>query len=175
MSHAFMEGMAWVGQGFSQAVLDEQEGIEGNAQRGLSAHVNHYRLECEEKSCEVDEGKHKYLSAIGTVVNKWETRPWFPSLASQNLLCPASSNTPTSSHHCSILPLPCLCHPLWGLSWTPISIVPQHDALMWWALTRDSSPGHARKGSSYPQAFCEENFAGIGGEHWVHWVWSGQS
>jgi hypothetical protein len=48
-SHALIDGLARVGRGFSQVILDEREGMERKVARmlrgGLSAHVCNYRLE----------------------------------------------------------------------------------------------------------------------------------
>jgi hypothetical protein len=53
VSHALIDGMARVGRGFSQVILDEREAMESKVARmlrgALSAHVVNYRLEWEGK------------------------------------------------------------------------------------------------------------------------------
>jgi len=53
VSHALVDGLARVGKGFSQVVVDEKEGIEAKVIRmlrgALSVHVGDYRLEWEGK------------------------------------------------------------------------------------------------------------------------------
>ena len=56
VSHSLVEGMARVGKGFAQILSDEKEGMEGKVVRmlrgGLSAHVNDYRLEWDNRPAE---------------------------------------------------------------------------------------------------------------------------
>jgi len=58
VSHALVDGLARVGKGFSQVVIDEKEGIEAKVMRmlrsALSVHVRDYRLEWEGKPSDVD-------------------------------------------------------------------------------------------------------------------------
>jgi hypothetical protein len=126
VSHSLVDGLARVGRGFSQVILDEREGMESKVARmlrgALSAHVNNYRLEWEGKPNEEANMRRTPASIIDPV----RRISLFDTNADADSLLTSFSNNPDFVVP-SVLQAPYKLQPLFPFSRSTVYVILSND------------------------------------------------